>query len=162
MTALAIPLPLACPRSRFLDPDRRMTTNPTFDLHHEQIEYKLDSLLAAWFTWRQSFKLTRGYSGQDATCRDYRSPGHWDWKNGAADARAEELQVEAVDVAVDKIPNSPQRWNTALQFEARNLVSGAAVWSSPMLPQEFEEREVLVREARNMLLKELRRVGVMT
>jgi hypothetical protein len=127
----------------------------------EDIDFKLDRLLSEWYEWRRSYRFTRGYAGRDATCRDYRTPGHWDWRNGAEDARGDELLVKAVDKAVDRIPNSPERWNTALQFEAMNLHSGRAVWTSPMLPRDRAEREVLVMEARTMLLTELRRAGVM-
>jgi hypothetical protein len=139
-----------------------MTTLPPEATDHDHLEFELDRLLADWYAWRRNYKMTRGYSGTDATCRDARAPGHWDWKNGAAEARAEELTVKAVDAAIDKIPNAPERWNTALQFEAMNLVSGAAVWTSPMLPKDRDEREILVRQARNMLLRELMKVGVMT
>jgi hypothetical protein len=138
-----------------------MTTNPTFQVDHDKIEYELDELLSMWFLWQKTYSPTRGFSGRDGTCRDYRSPGHWDWKNGAADARADDLVVRAVDVAIGRIPNMPQPWNTALQMEARNCATGNVVWSSPRLPKG-EELEVLVREARNMLLRELRRAGVMT
>ena len=130
------------------------------DIVKNDIDFLLDSLLSDWFAWRRSYKMTRGYAGQDATCRDYRSPGHWDWKNGAADARAEDLVVKAVDRAIDRVPNTPERWNTALQFVAMNLHSGAAVWSSPMLPQNKDERAVLILEARTKLLVELRKDGV--
>ena len=100
-------------------------------------------------------------SGTDSTCRDYRSPGHWDWKNGAADAKAEDMQVKAVDEAIERIPNTPERWKTALEICAMNLHSGAAVWVSPMLPKNREEREILLTEARTKLLVELRRAGIM-
>lgn len=125
-----------------------------------EIDFIVDGLLATWYAWRREYKMTRGYSGRDGTCRDYRAPGHWDWKNGAAEARADDLVVHAVDRAIDRIPNVPQRWNTAIQFEAMNLHSGAAVWTSPMLPRDKAERDVLVLEARNRLLVELRREGV--
>ena len=127
----------------------------------EDIDFKLDRLLAEWYGWRRSYRLTKGYSGSDSTCRDYRTPGHWDWKNGAAEGRADDLMVRAVDEAIERVPNAPQRWNTAIQFEAMNLHSGAAVWTSPMLPQNRAEREILILEARNMVLMELRRAGVM-
>jgi hypothetical protein len=142
--------------------DCRMTTTPSTAPERDEFEFKLDRLLADWYEWKKGYKLTRGYSGRDSTCRDHRTPGHFDWWNGAADARADELQLKAFDEAVERVPNAPQRWNTALQFEAMNLASSAAVWSSPMLPKDREEREILVREARNMLLRELQRAGVMT
>lgn len=127
---------------------------------HEEIDFKLDGLLSDWYAWRRQYKLTRGYSGSDGTCKDHRAGTHFDWWNGAADARAEDLQMKAVDKAIDRIPNAPERWNTAIQFEAMNLHSGAAVWTSPMLPTNRDEREILVMEARNMLLRELRRDGI--
>ena len=125
------------------------------------LDYRLDELLVLWHQHREGYQLNKGYSGHDATCKDYRSPGHYDWKNGAADARADALEVAAVDEAMETIPNHPRRWNTALCFEARNLSTGAAVWRSPVLPQNREELEVLVLEARNMLLLELRRAGAL-
>ena len=126
----------------------------------EDIDFTLDRLLAEWAEWRLRYRLTRGYSATDSTCRDYRAPGHWDWKNGAADAKAEDMQVKAVDVAIERIPNTPERWKTALEFNAMNLHSGAAVWISPMLPRSREEREILLIEARSRLLVELRREGI--
>lgn len=125
-----------------------------------EIDFVVNDLLATWYAWRRQYKMTRGYAGRDSTCRDYRAPGHWDWRNGAAEARADDLVVKAVDRAVERIPNTPERWNTAIQFEAMNLHSGAAVWTSPMLPRNKAERDVLVLEARNMLLVELRKEGV--
>ena len=127
----------------------------------EDIDFKLDRILVEWHVWRRGYRLTRGYSGTDSTCRDYRSPGHWDWKNGAADAKAEDMQVKAVDEAIERIPNVPERWKTSLEFNAMNLHSGAVVWVSPMLPKSREEREILLTEARTMLLVELRRAGIM-
>jgi hypothetical protein len=126
----------------------------------EDLDFKLDRLLAEWYSWRRTYRLTKGYSSSDSTCRDHRAPGHWDWWNGAAAAKADEMQVKQVDEVIDRIPNAPRRWKTALEFEAMNLHSGRAVWTSPMLPQNYEERQVLILEARNMLLLELRRDGV--
>lgn len=126
------------------------------------LDSKLDGLLIDWHNWRGGYSLSKGYSSADSTCRDHQAPTHWDWWNGAADARSEELTVKAVDVAIQSIPNTPQPWNTAIQMEARNLAGGASVWSSARLPQEREEREVLRLEARNMLARRLRNDGVLT
>jgi hypothetical protein len=127
----------------------------------EDFEFKIDRLLADWHQWRRSYRFTRGFSGSDGTCRDYRAPGHWDWKNGAADAKADEMEMRAVDEAIERVPNTPHRWKTALEFHAMNLHSGCAVWTSPVLPKTRAEREVLLLEARNMLLVELRRAGAL-
>lgn len=134
---------------------------PIPKITRDALAIRLDELLAAWHAHTESYRLSRGYAGQDATCRDHRAPTHWDWQNGAAQARADSLEVAAVDAAMERVPNRPRRWHTALAFEARNLCSGAAVWTSPVLPRDREEREVLVLEARNMIMIELRKAGVM-
>lgn len=65
--------------------------------------------------------------------------------------------MEAVDAVIDSIPQ-PHR--TALAFQARNLNSRVQVWSSPRLPLNWEERQILLMEARNMLTKGLIAKGV--
>jgi hypothetical protein len=124
-------------------------------------DLRLDELLILWHRHRAGYQFSSGYSGSDSTCRDYRTPGHWDWQNGAADARADAITAKGVEDAAALVPNQPKRWNTALAFEARNLASGAAVWTSPVLPRDPEERAILVLEARNMLARELMRAGVL-
>lgn len=125
-----------------------------------EIDYLLDGLLADWYKYSRGYRMTRGFSNQDSTCRDYRAPGHWDWQNGASDEKAEKMVMRAVNDAIDRVPNDPRRWNTAIQFEARNLHCGYSVWISPHLPRDKAEREVLVLEARTRLLIELRKGGV--
>lgn len=124
------------------------------------IDNKLDDLLVCWHRWQSGYRLNRGYSKSDATCRDYDTPTHWDRQNGALEGRFDELQARAVNACMDRIPNAPHYWRTALAFEARNLASAAVVWSSPVLPRTREEREILVLEARTRLLVELRRAGL--
>jgi hypothetical protein len=126
------------------------------------IDNRLDDLLVMWHRYRAGYSVGRGFSGRDATCRDFQTPTHWDWRNGALDGRVDAVIAKGVSDAVDTIPNAPRRWNTALAFEARNLASMAAVWSSPVLPTNRDELEVLVLEARTMLLDRLRRDGVLT
>jgi hypothetical protein len=126
------------------------------------VDNRLDDLLVMWHEYRSNYSGARGFSGRDATCRDFQTPTHWDWKNGALDGRVDAITAKAVSDAVDIIPNTPRRWNTALAFEARNLASRSAVWSSPVLPTNREELEVLVLEARTMLLVQLRKAGVLT
>lgn len=126
------------------------------------IDNRLDDLLVMWHRYRAGYSVGRGFSGRDATCRDFQTPTHWDWRNGALDGRVDAVIAKGVSDAVDTIPNAPRRWNTALAFEARNLASRAAVWSSPVLPKDKEELAVLVLEARTMLLDRLRRAGVLT
>jgi hypothetical protein len=125
------------------------------------IDHKLDSLLADWHKYAIRYRLSRGYAGTDATCKDYRAPGHYDWQNGATEAKSERIDMETMDDAMGNVPNHPHRWRTCLEFQARNLATGFSVWSSPVLPKRRDELEVLQLEARNRLLQQLRRLGVM-
>lgn len=125
------------------------------------IDYKLDDLLAEWHRHAAMYRLSKGYAGTDATCRDYRAPGHYDWANGASDAKSDRIAMETMDDAMGNVPNHPHRWRTCLEFQARNLSTGFTVWSSPVLPKRKDELEVLQIEARTQLLKQLRRLGVM-
>lgn len=128
----------------------------------DDIDLQINYLLELWHRYTSGYQLARGLPGRDATCRDHRSPGHFDSRNGAEEARAEALLVKGISDAIDTIPNTPRRWHTALAFEARNLASRAAVWSSPVLPKDREELAVLILEARTMLLARLRRDGLLT
>ncbi|HYE70954.1 MAG TPA: hypothetical protein VD932_05450 [Aquabacterium sp.] len=128
------------------------------------ITYKLDNLLAEWFVWRRDKdrrKVGRGFPSTDGTSRDYRTPGHWDWKNGAQQARADEIELAGIDAAIERVPNAPRPWNTAIHIHAMNLVSPHAVWTSPRLPANSDERDVLMLEAMAKLMTELHRAGVL-
>lgn len=136
-----------------------MTTNPSFQ--PDDLDVKLDALLAEWFQWKRSYRLAPGWGSASATTRDHRSAGHWDWWNGAADDRADYLRIKGFDEAMDRVPNTPHRWRTALEFQAMNLSSGASVWRSPVLPQDREELDLLLLEGRVKLLGELRKAGML-
>jgi hypothetical protein len=127
----------------------------------DPIDVILDMHLRSWYVWRLEYRHARGHKAAAVTS-EYNAPGHFDWSNGAAEARADDLVDRAMEDAVQRIPNAPQRWRTAIEFEAMNLHCKAAVWESPYLPKNPAERETLVLEARNMLLRELRSAGVMT
>lgn len=144
----------------------RATAEPTQHVVREKarveaLDGKLNRLLACWYEWTQGYRHTRGYSGSDATCRDYSTPTHWDWRNGAEDERADQERMRGVDRAIKRVPNEPRKWRLVLEIQAMNLHSEAAVWSSDRLPKG-DELPVLLLEARNMLLRSLQEEGVMT
>lgn len=125
------------------------------------VDMKLDLLLIAWYHYRSEYRFGRGHRAAAVT-REYRAPGHHDWENGAAEEKANSIIDKQFDECVNRIPNEPQPWRLALEFEAKNLATKAFVWRSPRLPADDEARQVLILEARNMLLVELRKDGVMT
>lgn len=128
----------------------------------DEIDFQLSDLLARWHAHSCGHKYTRGYAGADATCKDHRTAGLYDRENGALDARLESSTMKEVGSAIDSIPNDPMPWNTALHIHARNLHTGNEVWRSARLPQSKAERDVILLEARNMLIVKLMRRGVMS
>jgi len=124
-----------------------------------EIDAVIDDLLSKWHQYSNDYRPSRGFSGSDATCRDHRAPTHFDWQNGAEEARALKQEMKAFDQAIHRVPNAPEPWYTCLAFEARNLASAAQVWNSPRLPAG-EELAVLRIEARNKLIQELSRDGI--
>lgn len=127
----------------------------------DPVDVKLDLLLIAWHEFRMNYRFGRGHQAASVT-REYKAPGHFDWSNGAADAKADDIVDRQVDQCIQRIPNEPQPWRLALEFEAKNLATMASVWVSPRLPADVEARQVLILEARNMLMRELKTDGVMT
>ena len=124
----------------------------------DEIDNILNSLMVQWHEWGTRCSMGKGYPTQDATCRGARASRQYDDDNGALDAGLDNSIMEAFDAAAYRVP---QPWLTALQFQARNM-AGPAVWRSPRLPESAMERAVLTLEARNKLIKELARDGVLS
>lgn len=124
-----------------------------------QLDATVDDLLIRWHGWRDSYRAGRGY-GSGAMFKDAVSAwSSYDRDNGVSEEIVERQVMEAVDRAIDAVPNTPHPWHTAIMIEARNLACGASVWSSARLPRSVQELEVLRIEARNRLVKELERQG---
>ena len=67
-------------------------------------------------------------------------------------------RMAAVDFHVNELP--PEQ-RTALQIEARNLVTGRPVWYSLRLPNDVHERAILVGTARAALMARLVDAGIL-
>jgi hypothetical protein len=122
------------------------------------IQAVLSGMLADWHRYCQHTADRNGYPGRAAGFGQCRSNSQYDWQNGVEDEMVDRRIMQGFDAAINRIP---QPWFTALQFEARNLVARHQVWTSPRLPRNQEEREVLILEARVRLLKELAKDGVL-
>ena len=46
-------------------------------------------------------------------------------------------------------------WCTAIQINARNLSTGKSVWTSARLPTDLQQRQEILRDARNELTRKL-------
>lgn len=106
-----------------------------------QLNDLLNEYLVTWHQWSAEDSIAEGYPSRSPSCA-----------LGPAGCSDEAADMETVDAVIDAIPQ-PQR--TALAFQARNLSSRAQVWSSPRLPANWEERQILLMEARNMFTRGL-------
>lgn len=112
-----------------------------------QLNDLLNECLVAWHRWSADYTVGSGYSSRSPSCM-----------LGPSGGNSDGLDVEAIDAVIDGIPQ-PHR--TALAFQARNLSSRAQVWASPRLPDNWEERQILLMEARNMLTRGLIAKGLL-
>lgn len=125
-------------------------------MRHEDDEL-LNDLLRRWHVWTVHQPPEMGFYKQNAACKLYRASRQHDDQNGALDSDAESEIMEAVDAAIDRMQ---QPWRTAVQFNGRNLATGAEVWTSPRIPEDAIERLELLAGARAILLKALKIDGV--
>jgi len=124
------------------------------------IDAIVDDLLALWHRYAEPYQMARGYATASPMFRDTKSNwSPYDRDNRVGEQEVERGRARAVGHALFRVPNTPQLWRTVLMFEARTLSGGYHVWNSIRLPHG-EEYEVLRLEARNMLLNELRRDGI--
>lgn len=106
-----------------------------------QLNDLLNEYLVEWHQWSAKYTVASGYSSRSPSCM-----------LGPAASVGDGPDMEAIDAVIDAIPQ-PHR--TALAFQARNLTVRAQVWSSPRLPENWEERQILLMEARNLFTRGL-------
>ncbi len=121
-----------------------------------EIESLLNDLLAQWHRWASGYRHCAGV-GTSPMFRDARTSRGWDSVSDIVDSEIDGGTMEAVNFHVNEL--SPAH-RTALQLQARNLYTGASVWSSPRLPQDPQARAMLLGDARSLLLKRLLAAGV--
>lgn len=125
----------------------------------------LSGLLADWHIWSHHTAARSGLPGKAAGFGQSRSNSQYDWQNNIESDRVDQLIMQGFDASAERIRlrdvDDGSVFYVALCFEARNLAVRYQVWSSPRLPADRADREVLILEARNKLLKELARDGVL-
>lgn len=117
----------------------------------------LDSLLCAWHQWQRA-STSRGWNSRALVCGDYPTSRQHDDTNGALDADLEHRTMKQVDFQVCQMQDP---YKAAVYANARALVAGVSVWSSPRLPLDRVERAVVVSDARAILTRRLQSVGVL-
>lgn len=115
------------------------------------VDRRIDALLVEWHQCRHGDSLAWAKRGTTSPGTDYVAPGHHDWANGAADARAEKQRIAGICMAAEAVPKP---WFYALQTNARHLAKGVLIWPSFIAT---DEREVLLLEARNKFAAEVLR-----
>lgn len=117
----------------------------------------LDGLLAAWHQW-QKIPHVRGFPSRSLVTGEYIVSRQYDTENGALDAALEHRTMKTLDFQVSQMAE-PHK--SAIYANARALVVGAAVFSSPRLPIDRAERLIVISDARSMLIRRLQRAGVL-
>lgn len=130
----------------------------------DENDYILDSLLGDWHNWQRGYELCP-VPAADPMFRNAKSGRSWDSTQEIIETEISSSTMESMDFEIsgDKHGQGgmPEPHRSAIYAHARNLASKHAVWSSPRLPADPQERAILVLEARVMLIKRLLRAGVM-
>ena len=117
----------------------------------------LDDLLSRWHVWQWS-NVGRGFNRKALVAGDYRCSRQYDDQNGALDARIDHIQMQAVEFAVGQMVDP---YRAAIYMQARALHLGVAVFTSPRLPSDPQDRAAIVSVARQLLTTRLQSAGVM-
>lgn len=117
----------------------------------------LDDILCRWHQWASRGSMARGYAAKALVVGEFRISRQYDDQNGALDDELEHATMKAVDFQVNEMRDP---WRAAIHANARALVVGSAVWSSPRLPADRLERLHVIAEARSQLTDRLIAAGV--
>ena len=124
---------------------------------NEDAAYKLDDILQEWHRWCNGFQLVAEH-GSCAMFTGVKSSRQWDSENDAIDGSLHNSEMETVDFRIGELEPIHR---TAIDINARNLVTGRSVWTSARLPEDLEQRQIILREARNILTKHLTADGIL-
>lgn len=116
----------------------------------------LDDLLCRWAQWVRRIDVGRGYYRTSPGMGQHRVSRQYDDANGALDADIDHGIMRAVGAAIDDLD---QWMRCTIHSYARSLVTGAAVWSSPRVPES--RRLSLLDDARAELTIRFRSAGIM-
>ena len=117
----------------------------------------LDDILGRWHAWAKGFSVVP-VCGADPMFRDVRSRGGWDSADDIMELEINSKIMKSVDFHVTELKDP---YRSAIYAVARNLHTGAAVWSSPRLPADPLARGLIVVEAKRQLTKRLMVAGVL-
>lgn len=116
------------------------------------VDEALDDLLSRWHDWQIRGRLTRGFNDRALVVGNFKGDESHDEENGVTDQCFEDARSRAINYEVREMQ---QPWQAAIYNLARNLYSGWDVWHSPQLPESKAERDVIVAQAREQLMRRL-------
>lgn len=117
----------------------------------------LDSLLSEWHRWAKGYKHIGGIN-TTPMFREVTLGRQWDSIADIVDDSIEldtMVSVDAIIMAMDEMHR------TSLQIQARNLHTGKSVWCSARLPEDVNQRAVILAEARTLLIAKLQNAGIL-
>lgn len=119
-------------------------------------DFSLDDLLADWHRWAKGYQYVGDIHGSPMF-NHAKSPRGWDTVGDIVDTEIDGGRMATVNFHIFELPSVQC---TAIQINARNLATGKAVWNSARLPQDPQERAIVLRDARNELMRRLMMAGV--
>lgn len=123
----------------------------------EDAAYRLDQVLQDWHRWAQGFQMVATH-GACAMFTSVKSSRQWDSENEAVDSSLHNSEMKCVDFHIGELEPLHR---TAIGINARNLVTGRSVWTSARLPTDIEQRQLILRDAREKLTKHLTNDGIL-
>jgi hypothetical protein len=118
----------------------------------------LDDILMRWHQWTPPIRCSRGFNRQATGMEQYVTSRQYDDQNGALDDAIERQTMEAVQREIERMLILHQ---IALKVNARALTLGVVVFNHPRLPQDREQRQLVIRTARGDLTCRLSRAGIL-
>lgn len=106
-------------------------------------DYLLE-LLCLWWRCESQYNPVEGYPVECPSTTGYRASRQYDDSNGAFEVDDRGRVALAIGRAVNSLA---EPYRTALYMLARNRVTGASVWVSRRLPEDKDQREVVVARA---------------
>lgn len=121
-----------------------------------ETRYLLDTILAEWHKWARGFSPVAEHHTSPVFGYQVNSR-QWDSEDDVLDGHLHNSKMKAVDFHISEL--SPLH-RTAIDIQARNLVTGRFVWTSTRLPVDVDQRAYVIAEARTQLLNRLIKDGV--
>ena len=123
------------------------------DFEIADTDLALNDILSRWHAWASDGRTALGYPTVSVAAKQYRASRQYDDANGSLDQDIESVIMAGVDSCVWALEDP---YRTAIHINARNLCTGATVWRSRRLPENDLARALLVSDARDMLVRQLR------